>query len=450
MDTLSLLARYDRRLPRYTSYPTAVQFDARVNRDVHRRWLAAIPDGATASLYLHVPFCRSLCWFCGCNTSVVNSVTALERYATSVQAEIARVASAIGHRLPVRQIHWGGGTPTALPAPSMQAIDAALRRHFTINADTEIAIEIDPRTLPTTAESDLRALGIGRASLGVQDFSPAVQDAIGRHQSVAQTRHAALVARVAGACSINLDLVYGLPHQTVASLEATVESVLEIDPDRVALYGYAHVPWMQKRQQVIAEYDLPDAVARLAQQARAGTMLAEAGYSRIGLDHFAKPSDRMALACGTPALRRNFQGYTVDDADVLIGFGASAISALPQGYAQNATRTADYLASIEKAGFAIARGLALTKEDGLRRAIIERIMCDLAVDVARLAKNAGVDFATFDDVWPKLESLAMDGLIRRDGSVISVTEAGRPFLRHVASCFDAYLDPETARHASAI
>ncbi|MCF3948857.1 oxygen-independent coproporphyrinogen III oxidase [Acidiphilium iwatense] len=450
MDTLSLLARYDRRLPRYTSYPTAVQFDARVNRDVHRRWLAAIPDGATASLYLHVPFCRSLCWFCGCNTSVMNSVTALERYATSVQAEIARVASAIGHRLPVRQIHWGGGTPTALPAPSMQAIDAALRRHFVIDADTEIAIEIDPRTLPTTAESDLRALGIGRASLGVQDFSPAVQDAIGRHQSVAQTRHAALVARVAGACSINLDLVYGLPHQTVASLEATVESVLEIDPDRVALYGYAHVPWMQKRQQVIAEYDLPDAVARLAQQARAGTMLAEAGYSRIGLDHFAKPSDRMALACGTPALRRNFQGYTVDDADVLIGFGASAISALPQGYAQNATRTADYLASIEKAGFAIARGLALTEEDGLRRAIIERIMCDLAVDVARLAKNAGVDFATFDDVWPKLESLAMDGLIRRDGSVISVTEAGRPFLRHVASCFDAYLDPETARHASAI
>ncbi|MHB1302570.1 MAG: oxygen-independent coproporphyrinogen III oxidase [Acidiphilium sp.] len=373
MDTLSLLARYDRRLPRYTSYPTAVQFDARVNGDVHRRWLAAIPDGATASLYLHVPFCRSLCWFCGCNTSVVNSVTALERYAASVQAEIARVASAIGHRMPVRQIHWGGGTPTALPAPSMQAIDAALHRHFTIDADTEIAIEIDPRTLPTTAESDLHALGIGRASLGVQDFSPAVQDAIGRHQSVAQTRHAALVARAAGAGSINLDLVYGLPHQTVASLEATVESVLEIDPDRIALYGYAHVPWMQKRQQVIAEDDLPDSVARLAQQARAGTMLAEAGYSRIGLDHFAKPGDRMALACGTPALRRNFQGYTVDDADVLIGFGASAISALPQGYAQNATRTTDYLASIEKAGFAIARGIALTEEDGLRRAIIERI-----------------------------------------------------------------------------
>ncbi|MHB1302302.1 MAG: oxygen-independent coproporphyrinogen III oxidase [Acidiphilium sp.] len=450
MDTLSLLARYDRRLPRYTSYPTAVQFDARVNGDVHRRWLAAIPDGATASLYLHVPFCRSLCWFCGCNTSVVNSVTALERYAASVQAEIARVASAIGHRLPVRQIHWGGGTPTALPAPLMRAVDATLRRHFTIDADTEIAIEIDPRTLPATAESDLHALGIGRASLGVQDFSPAVQDAIGRHQSVAQTRHAALVARAAGARSINLDLVYGLPHQTVASLEATIESVLEIDPDRVALYGYAHVPWMQKRQQVIAEYDLPDSVARLVQQARAGTMLAEAGYSRIGLDHFAKPGDRMALARDTPALRRNFQGYTVDDADLLIGFGASAISALPQGYAQNATRTADYLASIEKTDLAIARGLALTKEDGLRRAIIERIMCDLAVDVPRLAENAGVDFATLDDVWPKLESLAMDGLIRCDDLVISVTEAGRPFLRHVASCFDAYLDPETARHASAI
>jgi oxygen-independent coproporphyrinogen-3 oxidase len=450
MDTVSLLARHDRRLPRYTSYPTAANFDTRVNARTYRRWLGAIPEGSAASLYLHVPFCASLCWFCGCNTSVVHSVGALERYATAMVAEIESAAAAIGHRLPVRHIHWGGGTPTALPAPLMQTIDAALRRHFMIDGATEIAIELDPRTLPATAEVDLRALGIGRASLGVQDFSPIVQDAIGRHQSVAETRDAAMVARAAGARSINLDLVYGLPQQTVASLEATIASVLEIEPDRIALYGYAHVPWMQKRQAVLAGFDLPDAAARLCQQTRAAAMLVEAGYRRIGLDHFAKPDDPMAQARGTPRLRRNFQGYTLDDAAVLIGFGASAISALPQGYAQNVTRTIEYLDAIETATLATARGIARTAQDDLRSRIIERLMCDLTVDVASIADAAGMDAATLDDAWPQLEPLEIDGLIQRNGAIVTVTEAGWPFLRCVAACFDQYLDPQASRHAAAI
>lgn len=457
MDTLPLLARYDHRLPRYTSYPTAPHFDASVDSAVFHRWLGALPEGAGVSVYLHVPFCQSLCWFCGCSTSVVHGLAPLERYAAAMQAEIARVASAIGRRVAVRRIHWGGGTPTALPAPLMQGIDAALRQHFVVGTGTEIAIELDPRTLPANAEADLRALGIGRASLGVQDFAPAVQDAIGRHQTVGQTRDAAEAARAAGARSINLDLIYGLPHQTVSSLQSTIESVLAIDPDRIALYGYAHVPWMRRRQQVIADRALPDAEARFHQQDSAGRMVAAAGYRRIGLDHFARPHDPMALAAGTGRLRRNFQGYTVDESDALIGFGASAISALPQGYAQNAAQTAAYLAAIEAADLATARGVALTDEDRLRGAVIERIMCDLAVDIGPLARSFGLDPSTLDESRPSLAALTADGLVARDGPVITVTERGRPFLRHVAAAFDAYLDPQSStrssqplRHAAAI
>jgi oxygen-independent coproporphyrinogen-3 oxidase len=448
MDLPTLLARYDdRRLPRYTSYPTAPRFDSRVGSSVMRQWLGAIAPQTRLSLYVHVPFCERMCWFCACNTSVVHSVAALERYAAAVQCEIERVAAAIGQRLPVAHVHWGGGTPTVLPAPLMRAIDAMMRRHFSFDDDTEIAIEIDPRTLPATAVADFAALGIGRASLGVQDFAPAVQDAIGRHQSLEQTRAAAESARRAGAASINLDLVYGLPHQTVASLEATIADVLTLDPDRIALFGYAHVPWMQRRQQLLAEQALPAAEARFAQQAHAAKLLVAAGYRRIGLDHFARPHDRMAKASGTGTLSRNFQGYTVDHGAVLLGFGASAIGSLPQGYAQNATRAAEYLAQIEAGELAAVRGIALNPEDRLRRQIIERIMCDGAADVAALATAAGIDVATFDAALSRLDRLAQDGLVLCDGWRLTVPDSARPFLRHVAACFDAYLDPGTAPSA---
>ncbi|MDE2199266.1 MAG: oxygen-independent coproporphyrinogen III oxidase [Rhodospirillales bacterium] len=448
MDSASLLARHDRRLPRYTSYPTAPLFDAGVDTETVRAWLGAIPPGIAASLYLHVPFCKSLCWFCGCSTSVVRSVGALEHYAQALQSEMARVARHAGHRLAVRQIHWGGGTPTALPAPLMQAVTSALHRHFDIDAATEIAIEIDPRTVPPADE--LRALGITRASLGVQDFAEEVQAAIGRHQSFEQTRAAADAAREAGARSINLDLVYGLPHQSVASLERTIEAALELAPDRIALFGYAHVPWKEKRQQVLAERALPGTEERFAQQERAAAMLVEAGYVRIGLDHFARPGDSLTQALVAGAVRRNFQGYTTDDSEVLIGLGASAISRLPQGYAQNAHATAEYLAAIDAGGLATRRGRALAGEDRLRGQIIERIMCDLAVDVGGLAAASGVGLERFDGSWPVLDRLAADGLVVRDGARLTVPEAARPFLRHVAGAFDAYLDPQALRHSAAI
>lgn len=441
----ALLARYDRPLPRYTSYPTAPHFSAATGAKDHALWLAAIPPGARASLYLHVPFCRTMCWFCGCTTSAVHSVGALERYAAALETEIGRVAAAIGHRLPAGQIHWGGGTPTALPAPLLRAVHAALARHFALDGTTEIAIEIDPRTLPDDATALLRDLAVTRVSLGVQDFAPAVQAAIGRHQSVAQTKAAADAARAAGIASVNFDLVYGLPFQTIDSLEATIGEVLALGPDRIALYGYAHVPWTRKRQQVIAERALPDVAARFAQQQRAAELLVAAGYRRIGLDHFARPEDAMARAAGTGALRRNFQGYTVDPSDLLIGLGASAISFLPQGYAQNAVGTQPYLAAIEAGALATAKGLALDDEDRLRGAIIERLMCDLEVDLAAF----GADPARFARECESLAPLEADGFLHREGSRIIVTEAGRPFLRHAAAAFDAWLG-QAGRHAAAI
>lgn len=454
MDARSFLARHNRRLPRYTSYPTAPLFSSRVGPDILAGWLTQIPGRARLSLYVHVPFCDKLCWFCGCNTTVVHSVSALERYAEAVQIEIGRVAAAIGRRLPVAHVHWGGGTPTSLPAPLMRAIDTAIGFHFDTSNETEVAIEIDPRTLPSDAAATLTALRITRVSLGVQDFAPAVQTAIGRHQSLEETRSAAQAARKAGATSVNIDLVYGLPYQTVESLTATISSVLTLKPDRVALFGYAHVPWIQKRQQVLAEQALPDFQARFAQQERAAELLVAAGYCRIGLDHFAKPGDRMAEASGTPALTRNFQGYTVDAGDALIGFGASAISSLPQGYAQNETPTANYLRAIEAGGLATARGIELSCEDRLRRTIIERIMCDCRVDIAAMAEDARMSPVIFNDALQALDTLAKDGLVCRDGWTVLVPERGRPFLRNVAACFDSYLNmtdsSRTMRHAAAI
>lgn len=444
MSTVDLV-RYDRPLPRYTSYPTAPHFSPRIGPADHAAWLRRIEAGARASIYLHVPFCRTMCWFCGCTTGAVHSVAALERYADALRTEIGLVGAAIGHRPQAAHVHWGGGTPTALPAPLLRGVHAALRAAFGLDSRTDIAIELDPRTLPAAAPALLRDLGVTRVSLGVQDFAEEVQAAIGRHQSIAQTAAAASAAREAGVGSVNFDLVYGLPRQTMASLEATIRAVLALEPDRIALYGYAHVPWTRKRQQVIAEQSLPGMAERFAQQALAAEMLAAAGYARIGLDHFARPGDPMARAAAGGTLRRNFQGYTVDPGDVLIGLGASSISRFGDGYTQNVTGTQPYLAAIEAGGLATAKGLALDDEDRLRGAIIERIMCDLAVDLAAFDATPG----RFDAALAALAPLAADGLVTIAGTRIAVMEAGRPFLRHVAAAFDAWLGT-AGRHAAAI
>jgi oxygen-independent coproporphyrinogen-3 oxidase len=450
MDIDALIARYDRRVPRYTSYPTAPHFSDAVGAATAAGWLAALPETASLSLYLHVPFCRTLCRFCGCHTSAVNTDAPLRTYAAALRDEIALVAQTIGKPLTVRQIHWGGGTPSILPAAELRAISETIRRHFRLARDAEIAIEIDPRRLPADRLAALMDMGVTRVSLGVQDFAPDVQETIGRQQSFAATAACAEALRGIGVGSVNLDLVYGLPHQTADGLRATLRQALTIAPERIAVFGYAHVPWMQRHQALIPEASLPDARARFLLREIAETEILAAGYLAIGLDHFAKPGDGLAQAAASGQLRRNFQGYTDDAADALIGLGASAISSLPQGYAQNAPRVPAYRAAIAAGDLAVARGVALDADDRLRRAAIEQVMCTMRLDLDALRAAHGAAADALDDAHPALAELAAIGLIAWDGRHLSVPASARPFLRAVAAAFDRYLEPVPMRHAPTI
>ncbi len=450
MDIDALIARYDRRVPRYTSYPTAPHFSAAIGAETAAGWLGALPETAALSLYLHVPFCQTLCRFCGCHTSAVNTEAPLVSYAATLRAEIALVAAKIGKPLTVRQIHWGGGTPSILPATEIIAIMATIGDHFRLAADAEIAIEIDPRRLPRDRLDALRAIGVTRASLGVQDFAADVQKTIGRQQSFAETAACAEALRGIGARSINLDLVYGLPYQTADGLRATLRDALTIVPERIAVFGYAHVPWMQRHQALIPEASLPDARARYLLRDIAESEIAARGYLAVGLDHFAKPEDGLARAAAEGRLRRNFQGYTDDGADALIGFGASAISSLPQGYVQNASSVPAYRAAVAAGRLATLRGVALSADDRLRRAAIEQVMCAMTLDLpGHLAAHGGGP-GDLDDARPALDELAALGLIEWDGERLAVPARARPFLRAVAAAFDRYLEPDAARHAKAI
>ena len=380
-----LAARYaEERLPRYTSYPTAPQFNAAVGPETYAAWLGAMPDRSVGSLYVHIPFCRRMCWYCGCNTSVAVRHDPIETYLRALSQEIALVGSHLPRRLSVTHIHFGGGTPTIVKPYEFRNLLAHLRSAFDVAASAEIAIEIDPRVLTAEMAAALGEAGVTRASLGVQSLDPTVQAAINRHQSLDETALAVDRLREAGVGGINIDLIYGLPHQTVASSIATAEACLALRPDRFSVFGYAHVPGFKRHQRKIDEAALPDGPARGAQADAITEVLESAGYRRIGLDHFALPGDEMAAAAGSGSLHRNFQGYTTDAADVLIGLGASAIGRLPQGYVQNAAVTRDYLAALAAGRLATVRGFALAPDDRLRAALIERLMCDFRVDVAEI------------------------------------------------------------------
>jgi len=440
---MKLLKYLERRIPRYTSYPTAAEFNASVDAQTYRRWLAAMPAGAPVSIYLHVPFCAELCLYCGCNTTVVRSYAPVAAYAELLQAEIAMVGALLD-RPRATQIHWGGGSPTMLQPRDFHRIMATLRAHFAVAADAESAIEIDPRTMTRDRVAAIKEAGITRASLGVQDFEEQVQRAIRRRQSFDETARVVDWLRDAGTASVNLDLMYGLPHQTAATVEATVARTLKLEPDRLALFGYAHVPWLKRHQKLIPEEALPDSAERFAQSAAAADVLVDAGYQRIGLDHFARSDDLMARRQREGRLHRNFQGYTTDESPTLIGFGTSAIGALPDGYVQNAASTAAYRDAIGSSRLATVRGRALTEEDRLRRDIIERLMCDLRADLAAICASYGRSTADLAaELW-QLDELRRDGLLRRSGDIIEVPESGRPFVRSVCAVFDAYLaDSET-------
>ena len=450
MEPNDLLRKYDRLVPRYTSYPSAPHFSAAVTPADYAGWLRALPPSAPLSLYLHVPFCASLCVFCACHTTVVNQHAPLEAYAETLLQEIDLIARTIGRRQRVQHIHWGGGTPTSLPPTAMRDIMARLRGFFDVAEDAEIAVETDPRALSDASLDALAAMGTTRASLGVQDFDPAVQQAIHRHQDLALTARCAERLRSAGIESLNLDLIYGLPHQTVAGLRTTIEQALTTRPDRVAVFGYAHVPWMKKHQSLIPEAALPGREERYAQREAAEAAIVAAGYIPIGLDHFALPTDSLARAATDHRLKRNFQGYTTDSAPILLGVGASSIGSLPEGYVQNHPSVPAWRDAVRAGTLPIARGIALTDDDRLRRDIIGQIMCDFAVDLAATAERQGASPTTLMEAAPALQEMARDGLIVWDGFALSVTPIGRPFVRNVAAAFDTWLRPGATRHSAAV
>ncbi len=448
--TPDLIARYDQRVPRYTSYPTAPHFKPDITDRTYGSWLAELEQNQPLSLYLHVPFCAELCLYCGCNTAVTRSYKAIAAYVECLEREIEIVARHLPGRMAVSHIHWGGGTPTILSPGDLERISRRLGSAFDIRPGAEIAVEIDPRTITPEHVHALAAAGLGRASLGVQDFDPKVQETIRRVQSFEQTAQVAAWLRQAGVSGLNLDLMYGLPFQSIASVRRSVELALRLDPDRIALFGYAHVPWMKRHQALLPEAALPDAVARVEQREAAADAFIRAGYVQIGIDHFARPDDPMAIRHRAGRLHRNFQGYTTDEAEALIGFGTSAIGSLPQGYVQNAPTTVAYREAILAGRLPIVRGVALSEDDRLRRTIIERLMCDFSVDLHGLASEFHRNAADFRHEIATIDELAADGLVVRDGLTLTIPDEGRALVRTVCAVFDRYLENGAQRHSRAL
>lgn len=442
-----LLTKYDKPVPRYTSYPTAPHFSEGIGIEQYADWLGDLPADLPLSIYVHIPFCDSLCWFCGCNMRVVNRYSSIRSYLGHLNDEIDAVAAAMGHRPSVKHLHFGGGSPDILKRDDIVSLVHHLKDVLPFARDLEFAVEIDPRAADISVIEGWAAAGATRASIGVQDFDPKVQKAINREQSFDCTADAVRSLRAAGVARINIDVMYGLPYQTADGVRRTTSQVVDIAPDRLALFGYAHVPWMKPHQRLIPEDALADGAERWEQFEAAAEILRQAGYVWIGLDHFARPDDPLAVAQSSGRLRRNFQGYTSDNAEALVGLGASAISALPQGYVQNATEFKDYAAATRSSGLAAARGIALTPDDCRRRAIIERLMCDLHVDLRNPATCAEGSDLDFDAEFDRLEVMAADGLIELAGATIKITERGRPFMRTICAVFDRYLGTGHARHS---
>lgn len=430
-------------LPRYTSYPTAPHF-APLEEGAARNWLARLGAADSLSLYAHIPFCHELCWYCGCHVSVTRNAARIGRYAQALLREAERLAGALRDPGPIAHLHLGGGTPSALGSARLAALVARLRALLPFAPDAELAVELDPRSLTDDLVEALGAAGFTRASLGLQDADEAVQRAMGRVQPAEMVAEAVAKLRGAGFRGINLDVMYGLPSQDAAHVRATCRFAAELGADRVAVFGYAHVPWMKPQQNAIAAQTLPGVVERIRQARAAEQALLEQGYAAIGLDHFARPGDAMARAARAGTLRRNFQGYTTDTAAALLGLGCSAIGALPAGYVQNIPGEKAYVEAVEAGRLPVARGLALTDDDRRRRAAIERVMCDMALDLDDL------DSGLRDSAMPALRALEEDGLVRLQGAWLTVPEEGRRFLRHVAACFDAKLASGIARHSAAV
>ena len=442
------LGLFDARVPRYTSYPTAPHFAGGVGPQLFSEWIQAVPAGSSISLYLHVPFCRRLCWFCACRTQGTSSDEPVRAYAGTLKAEIALLRRHLAPGVTLSRLHWGGGTPTLLPPDLMRDLADTIFDAVPLGKGAEFSVEIDPNEVDEARLDALAASGMNRASIGVQDFDPEIQKTIGREQSYELTKRVADMIRDRGVASLNADILYGLPHQTRARIADSVQKLLTLSPDRVALYGYAHVPWMSRRQQMIPSDAMPTPEERLRLFETARQLFTWDGYQEIGIDHFARPEDGMAVAARNGTLRRNFQGYTDDTAPVLIGLGASSISRFPQGYAQNASGTSEHTKAIRAGQFSTHRGHVFGGEDLLRARIIESLMCDFRVSRAELIRDYGVSDQRLDDLF-RTAAAAFDGWVEVDAEGFAIPPKARPLTRMVARAFDAY-DQSKAQHSAAI
>jgi oxygen-independent coproporphyrinogen-3 oxidase len=437
----------ERSVPRYTSYPTAPHFSPSIDAAAYGRWLAELPADASLSIYLHVPYCVALCNYCGCQTKAVRSREPVEAYADLLSEEFRLVGAATGART-VHRIHWGGGTPSILGPRALLFLADELSRSFDLTGVREHAIELDPRYVTAELADALVRMGVNRASLGIQDLSPHVQEAIGRIQPFDVVADAVAQLRKAGITRLNFDLMYGLPRQSVGDAIRSATLAASLEPARLAVFGYAHVPWLKPHQRLIASDSLPGAAERLTQFEQIRRALTGAGYRPVGLDHFALADDELAAAAAATRLRRNFQGYTTDQSDALLGFGASAIGLLPQGYVQNAHDAAGYGRKIGMGEFATSRGLRLSHEDRVRGRIIERLMCDFAVDLDAIEDKFDQEPGGFAAEIGALAGFA--GFVEINGRRVTITPQGRPFARLVAAEFDAYLPKGRARHSCAV
>jgi len=438
------------KVPRYTSYPSVPYFRAGFPAATYRDWLGALDPSRPVSLYLHVPFCRKLCWYCGCNMKLAARYAPVAAYVETLIQELGLLSDALPGRLTISHLHWGGGTPTALEPDDLARVMEEVRDRFDFAPDAELAIESDPRTLTDPMIQTVGRLGFTRASFGIQEFDPKVQQAINRIQPFEMVAHAVSGLRGAGVAGINFDLIYGLPHQTPDGLRRTIGACLDLKPDRIALFGYAHVPWMAKNQRLIDESALPDADARAEQAATAARTIADAGYDTIGLDHFALPEDALAKAVTHGILRRNFQGYTNDTAQALLGLGATSISRTPSGFVQNIAETGAWARTVQEGLLPIAKGHTLCGDDALRAYVIEKLMCDAAVDTAAAGRLFGYAEDWCSDALPDLWEMADDGLLVLDGGTVRMTEQGRIFVRVAAAAFDRYRQQAPARHSIAV
>ncbi|MBW8190067.1 oxygen-independent coproporphyrinogen III oxidase [Neiella marina] len=444
-----MLEKYNTSGPRYTSYPTALSFNEQVSRqDIEAAWHDS--ERSELSLYVHLPFCHTLCYYCGCNKVITRHPEKVDRYLDALEAEIAGLPAAFKTK-PVSQIHWGGGTPSFLTGPQSERLMAMLRRDFDVQSNAQISIEVDPREFPLERLDTLRAIGFNRLSIGVQDFSETVQIAVNRVQSEALVAGLIDHARQLGFNSINLDLIYGLPHQSAASFANTLGTVLTLDPERLSIFNYAHLPERFAAQRKIKDEHLPSADQKLAILQQTIATLTGAGYQFIGMDHFAKPSDELAIAQRNGELHRNFQGYTTHQNCDLLGLGVSSISQIGRAFAQNQRELKYYYQGIETHQHAHHKGYLLSDDDLIRQRVIRDLICNMQLSVTAIEQEYGIHFAQyFAEAIAQLPELEADGLIKWDQQMLQVQPQGKLLIRNICMLFDAYLKSSQQRFSKVI